>query len=168
MINKQGLWFLTLFSLILVLSVYYITMPNDLLIKNNNYSDEQKVVKEETKVTIKESDAILALKVSLEEERNKEIEELRTIMSNSEATIEEKNEAYEQIKYLTNLKGKEEELETKIKNNFKIDCFIKIDNNEIKVTAVKDKHDSTLANNIMRSIQEEYKNKMFITVKFEK
>ena len=30
MINKQNMWFLTLFSLILVLSVYYITMPNDL------------------------------------------------------------------------------------------------------------------------------------------
>ena len=36
MINKQSLWFLTLFSLILVLSVYYITMPNDLLISNNS------------------------------------------------------------------------------------------------------------------------------------
>ena len=36
MINKQKLWFLTLFSLILVLSVYYITMPNDLLVKSSN------------------------------------------------------------------------------------------------------------------------------------
>ena len=36
MINKQNLWFLTLFSLILVLSVYYITMPNELLLTNNN------------------------------------------------------------------------------------------------------------------------------------
>ena len=32
MVNKQGLWFLTLTSLALVLSVYYITMPNELLI----------------------------------------------------------------------------------------------------------------------------------------
>ena len=30
MINKQGLWFLTLFSLILVLSIYYITMSNEI------------------------------------------------------------------------------------------------------------------------------------------
>ena len=36
MLNKQNLWFLTLFSLILVLSVYYITMPNDLLVNNSN------------------------------------------------------------------------------------------------------------------------------------
>ena len=36
MVNKQGLWFLTLTSLALVLSVYYITMPNELLISNNS------------------------------------------------------------------------------------------------------------------------------------
>ena len=43
MINKQKLWFLTLFSLILVLSVYYITMPNELLITTNgNYLDKDK------------------------------------------------------------------------------------------------------------------------------
>ena len=31
--NKHNLWFLTLFSLILVLGVYYITMPNEYLEK---------------------------------------------------------------------------------------------------------------------------------------
>ena len=32
MMNKKNLWFLTLFSLVLVLSVYYITMPKELLL----------------------------------------------------------------------------------------------------------------------------------------
>ena len=35
MINKQNLWFLTLFCLILVLGVYYVALPNDLLEKAN-------------------------------------------------------------------------------------------------------------------------------------
>ena len=35
MINKQNLWFLTLCSLILVLGVYYVTMPNELLLTNS-------------------------------------------------------------------------------------------------------------------------------------
>jgi len=39
--KKQGLWFLTLFSLILVLSVYYITMPNELFKTNNSKSTSQ-------------------------------------------------------------------------------------------------------------------------------
>ena len=36
MMNKKSLWFLTLFSFILVLSVYYITMPSELLLTSNN------------------------------------------------------------------------------------------------------------------------------------
>ena len=55
MINKQNLWFLTLFSLILVLSVYYITMPNDLLVDNTK--DTSTVKKAETKTKVKESNS---------------------------------------------------------------------------------------------------------------
>ena len=40
MINKQNLWFLTLFSLVLVLGVYYVTMPNEMLLKNVKTSDK--------------------------------------------------------------------------------------------------------------------------------
>ena len=55
MINKQNLWFLTLFSLILVLSVYYITMPNDLLVSkesNNVVSKSKKSSDDKTKTTV--------------------------------------------------------------------------------------------------------------------
>ena len=34
MINKKNLWFLTLFSLVLVLSIYYVTMPNEIFETN--------------------------------------------------------------------------------------------------------------------------------------
>ena len=43
MINKQSMWFLTLFSLVLVLVVYYVTMPNDLL-KGKITGEEVKVI----------------------------------------------------------------------------------------------------------------------------
>ena len=68
MINKQSLWFLTLFSLILVLSVYYITMPNDLLVSNNSSKlKTEKTNKEVEEVTIKESEQLLTMRVNLEE-----------------------------------------------------------------------------------------------------
>ena len=67
MIKKKNLWFLTLFSLILVLSIYYITMPNELLITNNDSiiknSDVNKNEDNDKKVDIMESDIISALKV---------------------------------------------------------------------------------------------------------
>ena len=62
MIKKKNLWFLTLFSLILVLSIYYITMPNELLITNNDSiiknSDVNKNEDNDKKVDIMESDII--------------------------------------------------------------------------------------------------------------
>ena len=174
MINKQNLWFLTLFSLILVLSVYYITMPNDLLIASSSTEVEEESKKEDTspddKNTISEvdeADSLTALRVSLDEERDKEKEELKTTMTKEDATTDEKNNAYEQLKYLSVIEGEEEKLEKLIKEKHKLDSFVKVDNNTITVVAAKKKHDVTLANNIMRTIQGEYDTKKTITVKFE-
>ena len=166
MIKKQNLWFLTLFSLILVLSVYYITMPNDLLVAKNA-TTKKETVKKDT-ATIEESDNLTALRVSKEEEREEEKSDLKKTMTKEDATTEEKNNAYEQLKYLNEVEGLEEKLEKKVKEKYKLSCFIKIDNSEIKVVAVSKKHDTTLANNIMRLVQEEIKQKKNITVKFEK
>ena len=133
MIKKENLWFLTLFSLILVLSVYYITMPNELLLTNNNKSTNEKtasVNKEQdaTKVTVEESELLVAMRVSLNDERDAKVEELKETLTNSDATSEDKNNAYEQIKNLNDIKGKESEIEQKIKKDFQLDSFVKIDN----------------------------------------
>ncbi len=168
MINKQSLWFLTLFSLILVLSVYYITMPNDLLLTNNSvYENSSNNNIEETGAIVKESEILVAMRIELEEERAIKKSDLQGLLTSAEVTSEEKNEALEELKYLNFLSGQEETLEVKIKSEFGIDSFIEIDGNQITVVAIKDKHDSTLANNIMRSIQSTYQDKMYITVKFE-
>ena len=44
--NKQNLWFFTLFSLILILGAYYITMPNSLLEKVAEETDKIKTSKQ--------------------------------------------------------------------------------------------------------------------------
>lgn len=168
MINKQSIWFLTLFSLILVLSVYYITMPNELLLTNNNTSDNVNKTEEVIETTIEESEILTALRVSSEEERNNELDELNKTLNKSDSSIEEKNEAFEKIKNLNSLKGKEQQLEKKIKENYNVDTFIKIDNNnQIRVVVSGNDHNTELANNIMRSIQEEFENKVYISVNFQ-
>ena len=162
MISKQNLWFLTLFSLILVLSVYYITMPNDLF-KDVSESKEEEIV-----TTIEEVDSLLAMRVSLEEERQTSIDALQEQLVSDVLGTEEKNNIYEQLKYLNEIQSREETLEKTIKKEYGINCFIKIDNSNAEVVCVAKDHDSKLANNIMRLIQNEYKNKMFVTVKFQK
>lgn len=164
MIKKQNLWFLTLFSLILILGVYYITLPQDLLEKVNDVAFTKA-----TKVAeVKEENALVAMRVSKEEEREEAMTILNEQLTNEQATTEEKNNAYEQLKYLNEIQGKEESLEKKLKKEYDLDCFIKIDNNNVSTVCISKKHDITLANKIMRTIQKEYKNRMNITVKFQK
>lgn len=170
MINKQNLWFLTLFSLILVLSVYYITMPNDLLTSAAKNATEKSTKKKDEKVkeTVEEVSSLVAMRVSLEEERQVMMDDLQEQLTSESVSSEEKNTAYEKLKYLNSLQSKEEEYEKKIKKDYKLDCFVKIDNSNVSVVCVSDKHDSSVANNIMRLIQSGYENKMYITVKFQK
>lgn len=173
MIKKENLWFLTLFSLILVLSVYYITMPNELLLTNNGKTNKEKEVsvsknEETNKVTVNESELLVAMRVSLDDERDSVMEELKETLTDTEATSEDKNNAYEQIKLINDIKSKETSIEEKIKRDFKLDSFVKIDNNEVKIVSIKKEHDYSLANKIMRSVQEEFESKMYITVRFEK
>ena len=167
MINKQKVWFLTLFSLILVLSVYYITMPNDLF--SQVASTEEKSNKnEKVKETVEEVSSLTAMRVSLEEERQGMMDDLQEQLTSDTISSEEKNNAYEQLKYLNTLQSKEEELEKQIKKELKLDSFVKIDNTNISVVCVSSKHDNSLANSVMRLIQSGYEDKMYITVKFQK
>lgn len=168
MISKQSLWFLTIFSLVLVLSVYYITMPDELLLNNNSKINTEKVnLENEENVSVEESELLVTMRVNLTDERDKEIKDLKATLTNEESTSEEKNNAFEKIKYITNIKSKEEMLEKKIKNEFKIDSFIKIDNNKVNVTAVGKEHNIEFANKIMQAIQKEFTDKVSITIKFE-
>ena len=123
MINKQNMWFLTLVSLILVLSVYYITMPNDLF--SQVASTEEKSNKnEKVKETVEEISSLTAMRVSLEEERQGMMDDLQEQLTSYTISSEEKNNAYEQLKYLNTLQSKEEELEKQIKKELKLDSFV--------------------------------------------
>lgn len=161
MIKKQNLWFLTLFSLILVLSVYYLTMPSSLFAVNNSKNSQDE------NVIIEESEILTALRVENEDERSALRNEFKMILTNIEASIEEKNNAYEQLKLLDVIKGREEELENLIKEKYQLNSFVKIDNNQIRVVVASSEHSAELANNIMRSIQDKFEDKMYISVKFQ-
>ena len=163
MINKQSLWFLTLLTLVLVLGVYYVTMPNELL-KSKAILES---VNSEIEVNVEESDKLVSLRVERDEKLETTMKELQNVLTSTTTTAEEKNSAFEELKLLNLTKGKEEELENKLLDVYKIKSFIEINGDQIKVTVISKEHNSTLANNIMRSIQEEYNKKMYVIVKFE-
>ena len=167
MINKRSLWFLTLFSLILVLSVYYITMPSELLMATKNgRSDDTETVSATTEN--EESAELVALRVESEEKMLDEITELKAVLTDSNSTTEEKNKAFEKMQELNKNRGTEESIENKIKEKFNLKSFVSIDETSVTVTIDSTKHDKELANKIMRSVQEEFETSMSISVKFQK
>lgn len=163
MIKKQNLWFITLFSLILVLSIYYLTLKDQNL-------ETIGLFNENTKATIntKENSYLISLRISDDEKLLKTMEELETTINNSNATTDEKNEAYETLKELNLNKGKEMELEKMIKEKFNHDSYIKINGDKINVTIAADEHSKELANNIINEVQKCYQVQKYITVKFKK
>ena len=165
MISKQNLWFLTLFSLILILGVYYVTMPTDLLSKAENIVEANNT---KEVVEVEEESMLVAMRVNLEEERQETITTLQKELTSDKLSTEEKNNIYEELKYLNEVQGTEEKLEKKIKKNLKLDCFVKQDNNNIEAVCVSNEHDEKKANDIMRLIQDNYKSKKKITIKFQK
>ena len=131
MINRKSIWILTLFSLILVLSVYYITMPSEFLETASKNVDNSKQTKEVT-------------------------------------STKEKNNAYEELKTINILKGKEEEISTKIKDELKLENFVKIKDDQVRVVVIKENQDAKLATDIMNLVQSNFDSKMYISIKFQK
>ena len=159
--NKQNLWFLTLFSLILILGVYYITLPSDIFSKEGV---EQ--VAKNIDVKVSENNKLIALRVERDEKISTVMSELQEKIISSTSS-DEKNNAFEELQVLNLAKGKETYLEDKLLNELKINSFVEINGDNISVTIAAKEHNSEIANDIMRKIQEEFKDKKNITIKFE-
>lgn len=162
MINKNNLWFLTLFSLVLILSIYYITMPSELLSTEKDKSTEKTA-----KVETSEVDLISALRLEDESSGEEEVNKLKETLSNAKATVEEKNTAFEELKRVNGKQAKEEMIEEKLKTELKLDTFVKVDGDQIRVVVGSKEHSASLANEVMRLIQELFDSKMYISVQFQ-
>lgn len=161
MINKQSIWFTFLFSIILVLSIFYITMDTeklDELILDVDTND--------TTLVVNESTELVALRVQDDEETLDTINELQNILLDETSDLSAKNDAYDQLLSINSNKRIESSLEKIIKDEFKLDSFVKLKNNNVTVFIDSSDHDYKLANDIIRKLSKEFKEDRYITVKF--
>ena len=161
MINKQNLWFITLFSLILVLGIYYVSMGDETISVLAGDNDVSEVVE------VSESDVIVALQVEDDESVLEQMTEYQNILLDADATIEEKNDAYNALQALSNSQSECEKIEKLISDEYKYDNFVKIEGDTISIVIASSDHNKELANKIIRSVQNLYDTQKYITVKFE-
>ena len=160
MINKQSLWFVTLFSLIIILSIYYFSSDQTTL-SVSGIKNTESIVASKT-----DNSNISVLKVTDDEATVSKIDELQSILLDGEASLEEKNSAYDELESIQNKKAKEDELSSLIKKEYKYDNFVKIMDNHISIVISSDEHDIKIANKIIKTIQDRFKDDMYVTIKF--
>lgn len=161
MLNKQNIWFAFLFSIILILSIFYISMDNSELsefISNVDTTD--------TTLVVNESTELVALRIQSDEEVLETINELQGIILDSDTDLQAKNDAYNELMNINDNKTIQEKLEKLIKEEFKYESFVKISGDSVTVVIDSDEHDYDLANDVIRSVSSYFDTNKYVSVKF--
>jgi stage III sporulation protein AH len=188
MLKKQTVWLLTMLSLVVVLSVYYVTTPegtneNVAFVNQQdktNQTDEQLTeMNDETEVTVEEAeegtvtssiasdDLFTALRLDLEDKRNKLREDLNAIVASTEATAEQKSQALDKIQELAVIAEKEAVLETLIKSKGYEEVLVRADGPEVRVTVKAAKLSKSAANEIIQLVRSEIGEAQDVAVEFQ-
>lgn len=185
LLKKQTVWLLTMLSLVVVLSVYYLTAPEENA-ADLTATEEQKESKTESKeenekdkdketstdeagssVTIASGDEFEALRMQIEDERAKLNEELTVKMGDTDLSAEERDEAYAKIEQLSETKVKENIIENLIVAMDYNAALVRVDGTDVKVSVKADKQTKTEANNIIRLVRKEVDNAQNVVVNFQ-
>lgn len=162
MIIKKNLWFVSLFSVILVLSIFYVSMSEDEI---SNFA-ENEVQISDSSLVINESTELVSLRVASDEELQTTMNELKDTILSDTTSLEEKNDAYNELLVLSDVKADEEKIESILNKDFGVESFVKISSTGITIVVESDKSGYKDANQIIRRVQEEFKEEKYITVKF--
>lgn len=185
LLKKQTVWLLTMLSLVVVLSVYYITSPeqngNDMAAmdeeskENENNKAEKK--SEATGVETKEegnvvssvaSDEIFeSLRLDLEEERSKRKESLRDTMASTDLPADKRSEAWDEIQKIDEVAQKEALLETLIIAMGYEDALVRADGEKVRITVKSAEPSAEKANEIIQMVKNEIGEMQTVAVTFQ-
>lgn len=146
--KKQALAFFTMFSLILMLSIYYITLPKEVN-------------------TTKKSESVIS---TLDDDSKKSKETTKEnndqVISNPEASDDEKDEAISENEQLKENAKKEKEYQ-KVVKALGYENSVEIKEKTIYVSVSGEKEDDKIARSIMKALYEKTNNAYFIEISFK-
>ncbi|MDN4525272.1 SpoIIIAH-like family protein [Fictibacillus fluitans] len=176
LLKKQTVWLLTMLSLIIVLSVYYITAPgtgDDLayLEKGKNTATKQEQGTKSKKgndaavTSASNDDLFTALRMKRDESRDELSSQYTAAIASPNASAEVQAEALAKISELQSLTMKESTLETLIKTMGYDDALVNTMDNEVRII-VQGKKSSKEAVAIMKKAKEQLGSKQ-VAVEFQ-
>ncbi|MCG1029887.1 SpoIIIAH-like family protein [Virgibacillus halodenitrificans] len=169
MLKKQTVWLLTMLSLMIVLSVYYMTSPasEDLAYINDGQDQEEAVPTDsqetegETEVegisNMGEDELFTTIRMELEDERSMKKDRLKDIVASSSASADEKDQALRDIDVIEDVSTKESILEETILGSEKYeDVLVRSEDDKVHVHVKVDTLSSTEVVNIMQMVRDEF------------
>lgn len=178
LLKKQTVWLLTMLSLVVVLSVYYITSPEQQKSADLATVEEEKTANNETATTESKDGATVisgiasdekfeALRLKLEEQRTKMKEDLQAIVASTDLPAEDRSNAIERMNELDEISQKEGVLETLIKSMGYDDALVRADGENVRITVKATDHSASAANEIIQMVRTELGSLQPVAVQFE-
>ncbi|WP_051387307.1 SpoIIIAH-like family protein, partial [Peribacillus psychrosaccharolyticus] len=182
-IKKQTVWLLTMLSLVVVLSVYYLTSPeqqgtNMAVTEQEQEKEKDQAVEkakesgsseEKAQVTISSGDdEFAAMRIAIDEERSKQSEKYDAEMGKGDMSSEDINKAYDAIEQISEARISEEILETTIVSSLDLEAaLVRIEGSDVNVLVKADELSKEAANEIVQLVDSEVKNAQNVVVEHQ-
>ena len=168
-VKKRTVWFLTLFSLAAVISVYYLFDGNEKLTISTMFTDKSlddiALDSLPEPVVHSESELFEQMRMELSNERSQLREQYTQKIASNDFTVEEKNAAFNEMNALIEQESAEAMLEMLIQALGFSDTLVRIDGAQVNVTVLADELSKQQANEIIYIVKTEVDELYNVTVK---
>lgn len=184
LLKKQTVWLLTMLSLVVVLSVYYLTSPEqqgtNMAVTEEQEKEQEKEQavekakesgssEEKAQVTISSGDdEFAAMRIAIDEERSKQSEKYDAEMGKGDMSSDDINKAYDAIEQISEARISEEILETTIVSSLDLEAaLVRIEGSDVNVLVKADELSKEAANEIVQLVDSEVKNAQNVVVEHQ-
>lgn len=170
MLKKQTVWLLTMLSLMVVLSIYYIMSDRDDLAFIHNEDEMSQLnmegvlddltdsdIEVENISTLGMSELFATLRMEIEDERSLKKERLQEIIASTDASTVEINDAMNEINELETVSTKEKILQETILNAYEHyeDVLVRVEDEKVHVHVITEQLPRKEAVQIMQMVRDE-------------
>ena len=165
--NRQALAFLTMFSLILMLSVYYVTLPSDATsVMSTENGEELSQGEQDTSEEVEQTSNVEKLQKEINAKQEEEVKKNSDIVSSNEASDEQKKEALATMDSLKSEQALMEEITSALVSaNFM--SAVEIVDGTCMVSVFDSEDTTSNAQTIMQIVSEKCNDKYLIEVSFK-
>jgi stage III sporulation protein AH len=180
LVKKQTVWLLTMLSLLIVLSVYYMTSPDNgemAFIQEDEWAEitGEATGEEGVETTgdgtvisqISTDELFSAIRLDMQNQRDQMQEQLSEIMASSDFSTAEKNEAIEKMETIKATQSKESIIENTIRSSAAYDdVLVRAEDDVVHVTVKAEELSKTETNQIIQMVSDEFGEKR-VQVQFQ-